>query len=239
MCKKLSLWYSHGKRDDIFWRTAGSGARATVRMKSGKCTNDSAGDMCSLGDEGLKLTSNSIWEFKRGYTSKKNANMSISLIPILDKLAKEKEPLLIQWFKKLFLEMKDHKKSHGFIIFKRDRKNACIAFSLETWSYLKTRNVKKYYNPPFGPTALILAYDVDFVVMLLDDFLFWCEPETIGRRIHRRMKGLPYEQEPGREISEPKLVERKTGIKRFLSVQRSDKERSNRKSITTRRQKKR
>ena len=35
VCKKLSLWVSNGTRDDIFWRSAMSGGRATLQRKKG------------------------------------------------------------------------------------------------------------------------------------------------------------------------------------------------------------
>lgn len=203
MCKLLSLWFSHEERDDIFWRTAGSGARATVRMKNkGVMTADSAGDISAIHPSGKALTRMCIFELKRGY-SQKNRSAGISLLTIVDKLVKEKDPILIQWFAKLEQELKDHDRKFGFIIFQRDRKNACITFQTDTFNYLKERNVKKYFMPPFGPTARIMLWKMDIVVMTLESFLEWCEPETITRRIRRRQKGLPYEQ-----CSGPSLLER-------------------------------
>lgn len=38
VAKKLSLWLTEGKNDDVVWRDLGSGARATVRSKQGKDT---------------------------------------------------------------------------------------------------------------------------------------------------------------------------------------------------------
>ena len=233
MCKLLSKWYTHGERDDIFWRTAGSGGRATVRMKQGKMTADSAGDMCAIDEIGKKLTAASIWEMKRGYSGKgKQKNRTINLITILDKLRQEKDPLLVDWFIKLRKEMREHDRETGFIIFKRDRKNACIAFTTKTFKYLKARNVKKYFFPSFGPVATILCYKIDFVVMLLEDFLEWCEPETIGRPIRRRMRGAAYEQgDPERfekwrqpeydpNFTKFKVEKTQTKFERFLPVSR-------------------
>jgi hypothetical protein len=33
VCKRLSLWLSKGERDDLFWRSALSGGRATLRLR--------------------------------------------------------------------------------------------------------------------------------------------------------------------------------------------------------------
>lgn len=193
MCKRLSMWYSHEKRDDIFWRTAGSGARATVRMKQGKMTADSAGDISALHPSGKRLTRLCIFELKRGYSAK-NRSRGVSILTIVDKLLKEKEPILVEWHKKLVKELKEHKRKFGFIIFQRDRKNPCILLDTATFEYLNRRNKKKYFWPPFGPTARVLLWNLDVTIMKLEDFLEWCEPETIFRKTIRRQKGLPYEQ---------------------------------------------
>jgi len=51
VCKQLSLWVSKGKRTDLFWRTAGSGSRATVMKQS-----THAGDIAATLPEGHILT---------------------------------------------------------------------------------------------------------------------------------------------------------------------------------------
>ena len=55
-CKQLSLWVSHGKDEDLFWRSAISGGRATQGMKVGKKLRRQAGDICSVSAEGCVLT---------------------------------------------------------------------------------------------------------------------------------------------------------------------------------------
>lgn len=70
ICKKLSLWWSNEKKDDIFWRTSQSGGRATQRMKSGCTTENSSGDACYLDAVGKPLVDLVCIEMKKGYTSK-------------------------------------------------------------------------------------------------------------------------------------------------------------------------
>jgi len=53
--KKLSLWVSSGKRDDIFWRDLSSGARTSVRKKEGKSTSYS-GDIVAVDLEYKEFT---------------------------------------------------------------------------------------------------------------------------------------------------------------------------------------
>lgn len=68
MCKYLSEWWSEGKRDDIFYRTSGSGARATQRSKSRKKTYGQYGDVQAIDPIGEPLTKVCTIEIKRGYS---------------------------------------------------------------------------------------------------------------------------------------------------------------------------
>lgn len=67
VCRKLSLWWSGGQHDDWFWRTAGSGGRATNRAKRGKATANSAGDIGAECVEAQDLLGFITFELKRGY----------------------------------------------------------------------------------------------------------------------------------------------------------------------------
>ena len=55
ICKRLSLWVSAGQHEDLFWRSAMSGGRATVGLKRGVSLRQ-AGDICSVSPEGHALT---------------------------------------------------------------------------------------------------------------------------------------------------------------------------------------
>lgn len=56
ICKELSLWVSHGKREDLFWRSAMSGGRTTVGARKGKDFKKHAGDISATHVDGHKLT---------------------------------------------------------------------------------------------------------------------------------------------------------------------------------------
>lgn len=56
VCKALSLWVSRGKDEDLFWRSAMSGGRATVAKKKGKALARQAGDITATAPEGHALT---------------------------------------------------------------------------------------------------------------------------------------------------------------------------------------
>lgn len=57
VCKALGLWVTRGKRDDIFWRSAMSGGRATIRQRKGNETRHQAGDISSVHEDGHVFTS--------------------------------------------------------------------------------------------------------------------------------------------------------------------------------------
>lgn len=50
IAKKLSLWLSDNTRDDLLWRTAMSGGRATLHRQQGKSAVAQAGDLCSIDE---------------------------------------------------------------------------------------------------------------------------------------------------------------------------------------------
>lgn len=95
ICKILSLWWTQENavpRDDVFWRTAGSGARATTRRKSGKQTFGQCGDIQAVDQAvGQPLLDLISIELKRGYPK-------ASIQDILDKTPTSKTPQLEQFF---------------------------------------------------------------------------------------------------------------------------------------------
>lgn len=71
ICKAFSKWLTEGKRDDLFWRTAMSGGRATLQRAKGKTNMAQVGDLCAIDPEGNRLTDNFVIECKK----KKNLNL--------------------------------------------------------------------------------------------------------------------------------------------------------------------
>jgi len=67
-CKEISLWWTGGERDDVFWRSAQSGGRATQRMKKGLKTHGSYGDIAAVDPVGEPLIKFATIELKRGNT---------------------------------------------------------------------------------------------------------------------------------------------------------------------------
>jgi hypothetical protein len=56
VCKQLSIWVSDGKREDLFWRSAMSGGRATQRFAKGQSVKTQMGDISAVDPLGHQLT---------------------------------------------------------------------------------------------------------------------------------------------------------------------------------------
>jgi hypothetical protein len=80
-CCTLSLWWTSGQRDDIFWRTSTSGARATKRAKDGLETANQHGDICATDPLGLVFLNIVCVELKRGHNDS-------TLVDLLDRSPK-------------------------------------------------------------------------------------------------------------------------------------------------------
>lgn len=68
ICRLLSTWWTDGARDDIFWRSSGSGARAKVRHRAGAGTAGQHGDVAATDPVGVPFVDVFTTEIKRGYS---------------------------------------------------------------------------------------------------------------------------------------------------------------------------
>lgn len=123
ICKQLSLWWSNGKRDDIFWRTAGSGARATTRSKRQLGTKNQYGDVQATDPIGQPLIDLCTIEIKKGYGRN-------SYFDLLDKLPNEtKQP-----YKRFIQQVTEQREQAGtewwLLITKRDYKETLVAMPI-------------------------------------------------------------------------------------------------------------
>lgn len=69
LAKQLSLWWSHGDRDDLIWRTSQSGGRATQRAKRAVRTKYGYGDLTFTDPTAKPLFDLLVISAKRGYTN--------------------------------------------------------------------------------------------------------------------------------------------------------------------------
>lgn len=52
VCKAFSLWVTGGQSDDLFWRSAMSGGRATLQYQKGEKNQMQSGDICAIHSDG-------------------------------------------------------------------------------------------------------------------------------------------------------------------------------------------
>ena len=68
ICHLLSTWWTNGSRDDVFWKTGGSGNRAFGRAKKGLSTAGQHGDVAAVDSVGEALIDFATISIKRGYS---------------------------------------------------------------------------------------------------------------------------------------------------------------------------
>lgn len=113
-CTDLSLWWTDGERDDVFWRTAGSGGRATSRSKRGKTTKNHYGDTLATDPIGQILLDTFLFELKRGYS-----NCSVQ-----DIIDKKKNVQYIKWIDKVWKTCKEAGTKSWVIVIRRNSRES-------------------------------------------------------------------------------------------------------------------
>ena len=119
LCKQLSLWWSNGEDDNIFWRTSNSGGRATTRAKAGKKANIHCGDIGVIDPIGEPLLRVISWELKRGYSR-------ATIHDLLDKPDKAKTQIYEEWFTKAERDRQRSGALYWALVHKRDRREPLI-----------------------------------------------------------------------------------------------------------------
>lgn len=164
ICRQLSLWWTKGERDDVFWRTPISGGRATMRAKTGKDTFGANGDIQAVDPIGRPLLKTVAIELKRGYSKHTVADL-------LDKPEKAKNQLYEDFFEQAERERKGSGAIGWWLITKRDRRDAII---------FMPKHIFKGYG---GHIPLAKIYWDGEIVCCekLNDYLETTEPEVYGR----------------------------------------------------------
>ena len=166
ICTKLSLWWTGGKRDDVFWRTAGSGARATTRSKQGKKTFGLYGDIQAVDPIGQPLMDLCTFELKRGYKK-------WSVQDILDKSKKMKKQPLEEFLEQARQSSKDAGTDHAVIIARRDQREAIIC--MDSWLF---NHISEKCDPFQDSCIRFKCGLAHYRMVTLLDFCNWADPEV-------------------------------------------------------------
>jgi hypothetical protein len=162
--KKLSLWFSEGQRDDIFWRTSQSGGRATIRHRAGKSTANADGDIAAVDESGKSFIRHYLVEIKRGYTKQ---------LDILNFVDSKSDSILFKWTRKARHECHRAGRQTILIIIKRDRKEPFVIITKNHFNELVSH---------FGefPGRFIRLGERQsrsvYVLIKLDAYLNWIDP---------------------------------------------------------------
>ena len=179
ICKKLSLWWTKdtAPRDDIFWRTQTSGARATTRSKQGKETFGQYGDVQAVDPIGQPLMDILTIELKRGYSRSSFADM-VEVSPTA----------AVQEFDKFVAQaLTDARKanvSYWLLITKRDRKEVWLTMPRTLYRILRKMQPSLQTELPIVRMQyLCRANDskirIKIVMMPLIKFLYHVSPTNI------------------------------------------------------------
>jgi len=166
-CREWSLWWSNGldikpPRDDIFWRSAGSGARARLRRNIGHTVHQGYGDMIAEDSIGQPLIDVCTFEFKKGYRD-------LSLLSCID--SKQKTPRLVSFLKQVEADARE-KGNHPVLVFQRDYRDAVICITtvlynlIVQWNEINTAKIRFTYP----------GLQHKFIMMRLIDFFHSVNP---------------------------------------------------------------
>jgi hypothetical protein len=126
--KRLGVWWCND--DAAFWRTAGSGARATVRAKIGLETLGQYGDVMATGEPGRGLIERLTIELKRGYNSAHVGDL-------MDRADHHETPVLQQFFEQANKSHQQARSVAWVVVHQRDRREPVVYAPLHLFSKLQ------------------------------------------------------------------------------------------------------
>ena len=164
LCRYLSEWWSNNQRDDLFWRSAGSGAMAKTRSKIGRKTFGQYGDIQATDPDGQALLDVFTIEAKRGYSDQTFANM----------LDKPKSAGVQNWehfYQQVRTDQMEAESISWMIITKRDSKDALISISSDITMQLSKEGADLRRVPHVrGKFRLKKGMSVKIFICSLEDF---------------------------------------------------------------------
>jgi len=131
MCRVLSLWWTIGDRDDVFWRNR---LRKTQKSSDAK---HQLGDVVALDPIGAPLTNIFNIELKTGY-SKRRKGKRVKNVPwdLLDLVDSRGDPVLVDFWKQT---VKDATLSYRYplLIFKRDYHRPVVVMDKQNFLFFE------------------------------------------------------------------------------------------------------
>ena len=178
MCRTLSEWWSKGHRDDLFWRTAGSGGMAKTRGRMSKQTFGQYGDIQATDPKGQPFLDAFVVELKRGYNKYTIADM-------FDKPSSAKRP---QLWESQFLQVEEDwlnsDAMYWMLISKRDRREALLCIPARAARRLRSQGAEGLEKNPHVRGYVVAKKKkkeekVAFYLTTLSNFLESVQPKHI------------------------------------------------------------
>ena len=163
ICKLLSKWWSNGERNDIFWRSQSSGARATQRSKSGQRTRGQYGDIAATDPNGAPLLDVVTIELKNGY----NKHTLLEFVDAPPEVRRKSK--WNQWIQQAMRASQGSGSYSWMIISKRDFREPVVVFPLHLAEDLGIS--------PAHHTVVLSRMHI--AVLQLREFLTFVTPEKV------------------------------------------------------------
>ena len=182
ICKQLSLWWTNGKSEDVFWRTASSGAMANIRSKKCKRAFGQYGDIQAINPIGQPLIDLCTIELKRGYSKSTFADL---MEPSTHTNSK---PCQYEKFNQQVLADTERSGTKTWLlIVKRDRRKALILMPFVIYKGLKKQGVG-FRVPCFHLHYVLEKHGkVHVFGCILDNFLIAVKPKHIKKIVIRKL----------------------------------------------------
>lgn len=174
-CKLISTWWTGGHRDDAFWRTAGSGGRATVRARRGVATTAyQHGDICPTDEVGGPLCDVFTWELKQGYED-------ATLHQVLDSPGPGGHGGMATHIRQAHAAHVAAGSMTWALVHRRTRRAPMVWFGAEVWQ--RCRREHGAWSGHNFPVCLaqVQALDLRFVGMPMDEFMTGITPAAIRK----------------------------------------------------------
>lgn len=175
-CRVMSKWWTHGKRDDIFWRSASSGGFATNRMLRNKKTSTQHGDIAAIDPIGAPLLQLMTIELKCGYPK----------ISPFDLIYKAGDNMWLDWIAQVSRDAKQADAPYWMIAHHQDRKEPIVCVP----SRFCTAHAS--WSPAITESGIFRFWHckLDFTFMKLTTLLAFTSPESIMDLAATRNKEL-------------------------------------------------
>lgn len=189
LSKELSLWWTKGKRDDVFWRTSQSGGRATIRKKKGKKTFGQEGDLQATDPIGQPLIDLMTVEAKKGY-NRNTCFDALDKAPSYSRKTKRMEMHPQQWEKFVSQSIQESKNAgvpFWMLIHRRDLRATVVYLSWKLYMTLLKYTTLGSSRPHLCITTI---EGMKVFATTLEQFMIRVKPKVIKKLAKTQRKVL-------------------------------------------------